>query len=115
MDRLQRSELELERLAIVSTDVRRLVIERDGQCCRACGRWVEAPALHHVVFRSQGGLDVPGNLITLGQEYSHDCHLVLAHGPKARMWRDLFQQLLAGQDHGITAFQLRRWKESRSR
>src|SRR4051812_3575757 len=79
--RERRSEIELERLGLVAADVRDAVIERDGQCCRVCGQWVEYPALHHIVFRSQGGLDVPSNLITIGWLPGHDCHLPIAHGP----------------------------------
>lgn len=101
------SELELERLGMVSTDVREFVIERDGQCCRMCGRYVPEPALHHVVFRSQGGLDVPSNLVTIGWAPGHDCHLTMAHGPQARLWRPILLDLASGADVG-TALAVRR-------
>lgn len=108
MDRGKRSELELEKLGLVPSEVRDRVIDRDGQCCRVCGRWVEYPALHHVVFRSQGGLDVPSNLITIGWLPGHDCHLTIAHGANARSWREIF--LTIAEDHpGVTAVQWRRW------
>lgn len=107
MDREKRSEIELEKLDLVPADVREHVLERDGQCCRVCGKWVEYPALHHIVYRSQGGLDVPSNLITIGWLFDHDCHLKVAHGPRARMWRDIF--LAIAERPGVTALQWRRW------
>lgn len=103
--------MELERLGLVPTEVRDLVVERDGSCCRACGRYVEYPALHHIVFRSQGGLDVPSNLITIGWMPGHDCHLTVAHGVQARMWREIF--LAIAERPGITALQVRRWNAAR--
>jgi hypothetical protein len=105
--RERRSELELERLGLVAADVRDDVVERDGQCCRVCGQWVEHPALHHIVFRSQGGLDVPSNLITIGWLPGHDCHLTIAHGPQARAWREVFLEI--AERPGITALQWSRW------
>lgn len=104
------SELELERLGLVPTDVREFVLDRDQSCCRMCGMFLENPALHHVKFRSQGGLDVPSNLVTIGwTPYDCDCHLKLAHGPQARMWREI---LLAIAGHpGVTALAARRWAE----
>lgn len=94
-------------MGLVPTGVRDYVLERDASCCRVCGRYVETPALHHIVFRSQGGLDVPSNLITIGWLPGHDCHLPIAHGAQAGMWREVFLAI-AGQP-GITAFQARRW------
>lgn len=110
MDRTTRSELELERLDLVPADVRDLVIDRDGQCCRVCGQWVNEVALHHVVFRSQGGLDVPGNLVVIGWAPWHDCHLKYAHGPESRLWRRLLLQ--CAETPGVTARQLRRWEQT---
>lgn len=99
-------------MGLVPTGVREYVLERDGSCCRVCGRYVEQPALHHVVFRSQGGLDVPSNLITIGWLPWHDCHLPVAHGREARTWREIF--LAIADKPGITALQARRWVEGSS-
>lgn len=107
MDRAARSEVELEKLGLVPADVREHVIERDGSCCRVCGRHVEYPALHHIVYRSQGGLDIPSNLVTIGWLPGHDCHLPIAHGPKARTVRDLL--LAIAERPGVTALQVARW------
>lgn len=106
VDRKARSELELEKLGLVPSDVRELVIERDGQCCRVCGRYVEQPALHHIQYRSQGGLDVPSNLVTIGWVPWHDCHLQVAHANK-RLWQPVLEAI--AERPGITAFQWRRW------
>ena len=102
------SETELERLNLVPSSVREFVLDRDGELCRVCGQHAgETPALHHVLYRSQGGLDVPSNLITIGWTYGHDCHLGIAHGRNAMMWREIF--LAIADRPGVTAFQARRW------
>lgn len=110
------AELELERLGLVPTHVREYVLERDSVenvvLCRVCGRATESPALHHVVFRSQGGLDVPSNLISIGWEPGHDCHLEIAHGPDARMWREIF--LAIADRPALTALQVSRWRGTRA-
>lgn len=104
-------ELELERLELVASHVRDFVVERDNGCCRICGRPAEVDghfALHHIVFRSHGGLDVPSNLITIGDAPWHDCHHRFPHGRDARIWRPI---LLAIADRpAITGLQARRWQ-----
>lgn len=97
---------------LTPADVRRAVIERDGQCCRICGRWVEWPALHHVIYRSHGGLDVVENLVVVGWYLDHDCHLKVCHGRDARQWRDLLQQAIVTP--GVSAVALRRWADPAS-
>lgn len=96
----------MERLGLVPTRVREFVVDRDGECCRVCGRYVETPALHHIVFRSQGGLDLPSNLITIGWLPGHDCHLTIAHGRNARYWREIF--LAIADRPELTALQVSR-------
>jgi 5-methylcytosine-specific restriction endonuclease McrA len=91
----------------VPAAIRKTVIERDQHCCRICGRWVEIPGLHHIVFRSQGGLDVAENLIVVGWTPGHDCHLTVAHGARAQVFRPLL--LSAAATPGVTALQLYRW------
>lgn len=71
-------------------------------------RQTQEPALHHVTFRSQGELDVPSNLITIGSAPWHNCHHTIAHGPDARLWRQVFQEVI--ETPGVTAFQVRRWR-----
>lgn len=84
--------------------------ERDGRCCRVCGRYVTAPGLHHIDYKSQGGLHVPGNLITIGWTPGHDCHLPVVHANK-RLWQPVLRQVAITD--GVTAYQLLRWYRSR--
>jgi hypothetical protein len=100
-------ELELERLGLVPSNVRSYVIERDHSLCRLCGKYVEHPALHHVRYKSQGGLDVPSNLVVLGWGPGHDCHVSVVHAHKG-LWMPIL--LAIAEDHpGVTALQWRRW------
>lgn len=110
MDRVARSEMELEALGLVPSEVRDLVIDRDASCCRVCGRYVEYPHLHHVLFRSQGGLDTPSNLVTIGGSFGHDCHLTIAHGRESLTWRRYLLQAI--DNPGVTAVALRRQEEA---
>lgn len=100
------SETELERLGLVPSHVREYVIERDGSCCRVCGQYVEWPALHHIEYRSQGGLDVPSNLVVIGWLPGHDCHVPVVHANKG-LWQPILLQI--ADQPGITALQARRW------
>lgn len=45
-------------------DQRRRVRKRDGNCCRWCGSTTSLQ-VHHVLYLSQGGPNLMGNLITL--------------------------------------------------
>lgn len=48
----------------IPPSARRAVFERDGWKCRKCGnRQTLDP--HHIIYRSHGGTDTMGNLITL--------------------------------------------------
>lgn len=87
--------------------------ERDGHTdhggkCRICGAWTEVPGLHHIVYKSAGGLDVVSNLITVGWCVgSCDCHLKIAHGANARYWRELLLEI--ADQPAFTALQVARW------
>lgn len=104
------TESELERLGLVPSDVRAFVLDRDNGCCRVCGQWAgETPALHHIQYRSQGGLDVPSNLITIGWLPGHDCHIPIVHADKGR-WQPVLLEI--AEQPGVTAFQAVRWAGS---
>lgn len=49
------------------------VLIRDVFTCKVCGCFTLAPP-HHVLFRSQGGSDVMGNMTTLCGPNERDCH-----------------------------------------
>ena len=101
----------------VPASVRAEVIERDGSSCRICGRYVQTPGLHHIMFRSQGGrrtpsgLHMPDNLVVVGWLPGHDCHLTRAHGPRAMTFRAALTAVV--EQPGVTALQLIRWAEKR--
>lgn len=104
------SETELERLGLVPSEVREFVIDRDNGRCRVCGQWAgDVPALHHIEYRSEGGLDVPSNLVTIGWLPGHDCHLPIVHRNK-RLWQPILLEI--AEQPGVTAFQARRWAGS---
>ena len=96
----------------IPESVRREVMERDGGICRFCGTHAESPALHHVVYRSQGGKNIPENLITVHWMYAPRCHERM-HGPKARLYRPLGLQVI--KTPGVTVLQLERWQRTRRR
>ena len=79
----------------ISNKERKAVYRRDGYLCALCGsdKYIQ---LHHCVKRSQGGSDVPQNLITL----CADCH-VLAHGMKLQEMQDIEQQDI---EHAIVEY-----------
>lgn len=94
----------------VPADVRAECYERDYSCCRICGVFVSTPGLHHIDYRSQGGLHVPENLIVVGWLPGHDCHLRFAHSNK-RLWQPILRQVAITP--GVNGLQLRRWYASR--
>lgn len=47
---------------------------RDRNCCRVCGVFMEIPAHHHIIFRSQGGEDTTDNLICICADCHDDIH-----------------------------------------
>jgi len=94
----------------VPTAVRKEVLDRDAGVCRVCGRFCDVPGLHHISYRSQGGLDVTSNLITIGWTPGHDCHLPVVHANK-RIWQPILEQVVI--THGVNGFQLLRWYNQR--
>lgn len=85
--------------------VRAEVMDRDAQQCRVCGAWVESPALHHVRYRSEGGLHVPENLVTVHWMYAPRCH-ELVHSRK-KLWQPIL--LYVARTPVVTALQVARW------
>lgn len=61
------------------------VADRDDYLCRVCG--TKAVDVHHIVFRSHGGADVPENLICLCRT-----HHELAHKYEPE-WREKLIQM----------------------
>lgn len=52
-------------------NVKAYVLHRDGYQCQNCKNKKGKLCVHHIIFRSNGGTDIPSNLITLC-EFCHD-------------------------------------------
>lgn len=91
--------------------LRAQVFERDQGLCRVCGAYAESPAIHHVRYRSEGGLNQLDNLITVHWMYSPRCH-ELVHSRK-RLYQPVL--IVVAQTPAVTAFQLMRWQRERER
>lgn len=91
---------------LLPTNVRSHVIERDGHVCRLCGVYAEVVHVHHIVYRSQGGLDRPDNLVSLDWR----CH-ERVHRNKPR-WMPVLAQVALTD--GVNGIALLRWYEERS-
>lgn len=65
--------------------LRAAVFTRDGYTCQCCGRSVKDHAIlhvHHIRYRSQGGIDQMSNLITVCEK----CHTPADHQPGGKLW-----------------------------
>ena len=72
----------------IPTEVRKRVEERDGQKCLVCGR--QGQGFCHYVPRSQGGLGIEQNLVTL----CPDCHREMDNGMNGPMLRAICEAYL---------------------
>lgn len=107
-----------ESLAIPKS-VRKAVDERDLFHCRVCGKFLgqDERALHHIVYggdaRGMGGrrLHDPAEIVTVCWMWAGNCH-DLVHGNKS-LWQPLLLEV--AQHRGVTAFQLKRWRERSTR
>jgi HNH endonuclease len=95
----------------IPAKLRAAVLERDNGCCRLCGSYAESPALHHITYRSEGGLHVIENLITVHWMFAPRCH-ELAHSRKA-VWQPILKEI--AMKPGVTALQYRRWAVAAAR
>jgi 5-methylcytosine-specific restriction endonuclease McrA len=98
----------VEEELVIPSNTRQWVIDRDASVCRFCGQHVEVPHVHHIIYRSQGGLNLPSNLISL----DFRCHMRV-HDNKP-LWLPIMQQLT--KTPGVNGLQLLRWyraKESK--
>jgi len=74
------------------SSVQKEVLERDDGLCRAPGCSRAAAHVHHVVYRSAGGTDDPGNLVSLcAAQHLHGVHMgyvrVRGKAPDALQWQ----------------------------
>ncbi len=100
--------------------VRDLVYDRDDRCCLKCGVYAYAGSLHHRKNRSQGGLDVPSNLVVMCGSGTTGCHgwaterptLARREGFVVPSWADpagvpllrYGRRILLGDDGGVAPY-----------
>ena len=72
----------------ITSAVRQKVEERDGHCCIFCGRPGRGEA--HFVNRSQGGLGVEENIVTV----CRSCHSQMDNGQAIKLYRARAEEYL---------------------
>ena len=72
----------------ITPQVRQIVEERDGHCCIFCGRPGRGEA--HFVNRSQGGLGIPENIVTV----CRPCHAQMDNGQATQLFRAKAEEYL---------------------
>lgn len=74
----------------ITPQVRQRVEERDGHCCIFCGKAGRGEA--HYINRSQGGLGVEENIVTVCRE----CHNEMDNGLLSQIYREKAERYLRG-------------------
>ena len=72
----------------ITPQVRQEVEDRDGGCCIFCGRRGRGEG--HYVNRSQGGLGIPENIVTV----CRDCHREMDNGLYTKVFRQKAEEYL---------------------
>lgn len=72
----------------ITPETRQIVEERDGHCCIFCGRPGRGEA--HFINRSQGGLGIPENIITVCRA----CHHFMDNGLSTPAYRAKAEEYL---------------------
>ena len=87
---------------MIPKKVKEKVWERDGHRCVGCGRWAPADwACAHYIARSQGGLGIEKNILTLCPE----CHYSYDNGVERRELKEVYGEYLKrfyGDLEGLT-------------
>ena len=73
----------------ITPKVREAVEERDGYRCIFCGSY-EARGEAHYVNRSQGGLGIEQNIVTV----CRDCHREMDNGKNTKFFRKIAKEYL---------------------
>jgi 5-methylcytosine-specific restriction endonuclease McrA len=73
---------------VIPTSVKRIVFDRDNGKCVICGRNGEPCA--HFIPRSQGGLGIEQNIVTL----CRDCHRDYDNSYKRTFYREIIREHL---------------------
>lgn len=77
-------------------------VQRDLSLCQICGK--QANDVHHIVFRSHGGADMPENLICLCREHHEMVH------KDEKVWREKLMALNEKHYGTLKISQLKRGK-----
>jgi 5-methylcytosine-specific restriction endonuclease McrA len=72
----------------ITPQVREAVEKRDNHCCIFCNRYGRGEA--HYINRSQGGLGVEENIVTV----CRDCHREMDNGLTTQIYRDKAEEYL---------------------
>ncbi len=73
--------------------VKEIVWNRDNHKCIYCSRYVPKTCANaHFIKRSQGGLGIPQNIVTLCPE----CHFEEDHGQNTKLYEDYIENYLKG-------------------
>lgn len=67
----QKKMSKMSKACDISPRVKKRVWDRDGHCCILCGNPQAWPNAHYIP-RSQGGLGIPQNIVTLCARCHHD-------------------------------------------
>lgn len=91
----------------IPKSVKEKVLKRDGGRCIICGRMGYPNA--HLVKRSQGGMGVEENIVTLCPE----CHIEEDMGPNCRSYERKIEEYLEKQYPGWTRDKVtyNKWRE----
>lgn len=77
----------------ISQKVKEIVWNRDNHKCIYCKRYVQKTfANAHFIKRSQGGLGIPENIVTLCSE----CHYQEDFGQDTKLYEDYIENYLKG-------------------
>ena len=75
----------------ITQGVKRIVWARDNESCVCCGKWVPMDyANAHFIKRSQGGLGIPENIVTLCPK----CHWQEDFGLNTKIYEDIIEHHL---------------------
>ena len=70
--------------------VKKAVWERDNHCCIVCGRTYSAMPNAHFIPRSQGGLGIEQNIVTL----CNRCHFDYDNTDKRKVFKQIIREYL---------------------
>lgn len=90
----------------ISPEVRGIVEKRDGYCCIFCGAPGRGEA--HFVNRSQGGLGIPENIITI----CRFCHNQMDNGMASKLYRIKAEEYLKAHypDWDVSKLVYNKWR-----